>query len=207
MNAITIMTVDDHPLLRAGISGALEFEADMKVVAEAGNGLQAVEMFRQHRPDVTLMDVRMPEMNGISAMTQIRKEYPDARIVVLTTYEGDVQALRAIKAGAAGYLLKSMLRKELIDTIRMVHAGQKRIPPEIANDLAHHMADEALSTREVDVLRLAALGKSNKRIGTELFISEETVKSHMTNILSKLSATDRTHAVTIALKRGILDLH
>ena len=178
----------------------------MQLVAEATNGKEAVARYREHRPDVTLMDIQMPEMNGIEAMIAIREEFPTARIVVLTTYQGDVQALRAIKAGAAGYLLKSMLRKELLETIRVVHAGRRRIPAEIAVELAEHVADDALSEREVEVLRLAATGSSNKRIGAQLNISEETVKAHMKSILAKLVANDRTHAVTIALKRGIIEV-
>lgn len=203
---ITILAVDDHPLLREGIAGVIEGQPDMQLVAEATNGLEAVACYREHRPDVTLMDIQMPQMNGIDAMIAIREEFPNARIVVLTTYQGDVQALRAIKAGAAGYLLKSMLRKELLETIRVVHAGRRRIPAEIAVELAEHVADDALSEREVEVLRLAATGSSNKRIGAQLNISEETVKAHMKSILAKLVANDRTHAVTIALKRGIIEV-
>ncbi|GAB3252737.1 transcriptional regulator [Chitinimonas naiadis] len=203
---ITILAVDDHPLLREGIAGVIEGQPDMQLVAEATNGKEAVARYREHRPDVTLMDIQMPEMNGIEAMIAIREEFPSARIVVLTTYQGDVQALRAIKAGAAGYLLKSMLRKELLETIRVVHSGRRRIPAEIAVELAEHVADDALSEREVEVLRLAATGSSNKRIGAQLNISEETVKAHMKSILAKLVANDRTHAVTIALKRGIIEV-
>ncbi|HEY9101971.1 response regulator transcription factor [Chitinimonas sp.] len=203
---ITILAVDDHPLLREGIAGVIEGQPDMQLVAEATNGLEAVARYREHQPDVTLMDIQMPQMNGIDAMIAIREEFPNARIVVLTTYQGDVQALRAIKAGAAGYLLKSMLRKELLETIRVVHAGRRRIPPEIAVELAEHVADDALSEREIEVLRLAATGSSNKRIGAQLNISEETVKAHMKSILAKLVANDRTHAVTIALKRGIIEV-
>lgn len=202
---IRVLTVDDHPLLREGIAAVLGSQADMVLAGEAANGLEAVERFRALRPDVTLMDVQMPELNGIDAILAIRGEFPDARIVVLTTYEGDVQALRAIKAGASGYLLKGMLRKELIDTIRAVHAGRRRIPPEVAVVIAEHHADELLTDRETQVLRLVASGRANKMIADELHISEETVKAHMRNIMAKLGANDRTHAVTIAMKRGILN--
>jgi DNA-binding NarL/FixJ family response regulator len=203
---ITLMIVDDHPLLREGIAGVIDGQPDMQLVAEATNGAEAIECYRRHRPDVTLMDVRMPDVNGIDAMSAIREEYPDARVVILTTYRGDVQALRAIKAGAQGYLLKSSLRKDLLDTIRAVHQGQRCIPPEIATELAQHVGDDALSEREIGVLRLVATGNSNKRIATLLDIAEETVKAHMRSILSKLGANDRTHAVTIALKRGIIEV-
>jgi DNA-binding NarL/FixJ family response regulator len=206
VNPIRILLADDHPLLRQGISALAADEADMKLVAEACNGREAVELFRKHRPDVTLMDLQMPEMNGIEAMEAIRKEFPEARIIVLTTYTGDVQVSRALKAGARAYLLKSLLRKELLDTIRVVHAGQKRIPAEIAAQLADHAADDHLTTREIEVLRLIAAGNSNKRIADQLSITEETVKGHVKNILSKLDANDRTHAVTLGLKRGILEL-
>jgi len=203
---IRILLVDDHPLLRLGITALAADERDMQFVAEACNGREAVELFRKHRPDITLMDLQMPEMNGIDAMTIIRDEFPEARFVVLTTYTGDVQVLRALKAGARAYLLKSLLRKELLDTIRAVHAGQKRIPPEIAAQLADHAADDSLTTREIDVLRLIATGLANKIVADELDITEETVKGHVKNILSKLDANDRTHAVTIAIKRGIIEL-
>jgi len=205
-NPIRILLVDDHALLRRGIAALAADETDMKLVAEAANGREAVEQFRKHRPDVTLMDLQMPEMNGIDAMTSIRSEFPEARFIVLTTYTGDVQVLRALKAGARAYLLKSLLRKELLDTIRAVHAGQKRIPPEIAAQLADHAADDSLTAREIDVLRLIATGLANKIVADKLQITEETVKGHVKNILSKLTANDRTHAVTIALKRGIIDL-
>jgi DNA-binding NarL/FixJ family response regulator len=205
-NQIRILCVDDHPVLREGIAAILASEADMALVAEAGNGREAIEQFRTHRPDVTLMDLQMPVMGGGEAILAIRKEFPDARIIVLTTYSGDVQADRAFKAGAYGYLLKNMLRKELVETIRTVHGGRKRIPPEIAVEMAEHHADDALTEREIDVLRQVASGNANKIIADHLEISEETVKAHMRKILSKLGANDRTHAVSIALKRGIIEI-
>jgi DNA-binding NarL/FixJ family response regulator len=198
--------VDDHPLLREGIAAVIEGQPDMTLVAEATNGHEAIESFRKHLPDVALMDLRMPDMNGIEAIRAIRSEFPAARIVVLTTYAGDVQALGALKAGASGYLLKSMLRKDLLDTIRTVHAGKRRIPPEIATQIAEHAADDALTDREIDVLRRVGSGNSNKQIAVQLAISEGTVKAHMKSILPKLGARDRTHAVMIAVKRGILDV-
>jgi DNA-binding NarL/FixJ family response regulator len=203
---IRILTVDDHPLLREGIAAVIEGQPDMTLVAEATNGHEAIESFREHRPDVALMDLRMPDMNGIEAIRAIRTEFPTARIVVLTTYAGDVQALGALKAGASGYLLKSMLRKDLLDTIRTVHAGKRRIPPQIASEIAEHAADDALTEREIDVLRRVGSGNSNKQIAFQLAISEGTVKAHMKSILPKLGARDRTHAVMIAVKRGILDV-
>ncbi len=205
-NQIRILCVDDHPVLREGIAAILASEADMVLVAEAGNGREAIEQFRTHRPDITLMDLQMPLMGGGEAILAIRKEFPDARIIVLTTYSGDVQADRAFRAGAYGYLLKNMLRKELVETIRTVHGGRKRIPPEIAVEMAEHHADDALTEREIDVLRQVASGNANKIIADHLEISEETVKAHMRKILSKLGANDRTHAVAIAVKRGIIDL-
>jgi DNA-binding NarL/FixJ family response regulator len=201
---IRVLTVDDHPLLREGIAAVVETQPDMILAGEADNGRSAVAKYRELRPDVTLMDVQMPEMNGIDAIRAIRSEFPDARIVVLTTYDGDVQALRALQAGASGYLLKSMLRKELLETIRAVHAGRRRIPPEVAVAIAEHHADDLLSEREIAVLQLAATGCSNKVIGHQLTISEDTVKTHMRHIMAKLAANDRTHAVTIARRRGIL---
>jgi DNA-binding NarL/FixJ family response regulator len=184
----------------------LEAQPDMVLVGEAATGREAIESFRTLRPDVTLMDLQMPDMNGIDAINAIRGEFPDARIVVLTTYKGDVQALRALKAGAAGYLLKSMLRKELLETIRVVHSGRRRVPPEIAMEIAEHAADDALTEREIAVLKRVAVGSANKQIAVTLGISEETVKAHMKSILAKLVANDRTHAVTIALNRGIIDV-
>jgi DNA-binding NarL/FixJ family response regulator len=204
--SIRILTVDDHQLLREGIAAVLEGQEDMTLVAQATNGREAVESFRRLRPDVTLMDLRMPDMSGIEAITAIRGEFPDARIIVLTTYAGDAQAAAALKAGAVGYLLKNLVRKELIETIRAVHGGKRRIPPEIATEIAEHVADDQLTGREIEVLRRVAAGKSNKLIAAELDISEGTVKTHMKSILPKLDASDRTHAVMIALKRGILDL-
>lgn len=203
---IRVLTVDDHPLMMAGIAGEINAQPDMRVVAEATDGSEGIARFREHRPDVTLMDIRMPNVNGLDAVSAIMREFPTARIVILTTVGGDVQALRAFKAGAAGYLLKNMLRKDLIDTIRLVHAGKRRIPPEIAKELAEHSMDDALTTREIDVLRGVARGNSNGGIASELSISEHTVKNHVKSILSKLRAADRTHAVMIALKRGFIDL-
>jgi DNA-binding NarL/FixJ family response regulator len=203
---IGVLSVDDHPLLREGIAALVNAESDMKLIAEASNGQEAIEKFRLHRPDVTLMDLQMPAMNGIEAIISIRSEFPNARIIVLTTYAGDIQVLRALKAGARGYILKGHVRRELLDTIRAVHAGQKRIPPEVAAELAEHAVEDELSLREIDVLRLIASGHANKAIATRLSIAEDTVKSHVTNILAKLGANDRTHAVTISLKRGIIEL-
>jgi len=203
---IRILSVDDHPLLREGVAALLASQADLKLVAEAANGREAIDQFRTHRPDVTLMDLQMPEMNGVDAMIAIREEFPSARIIVLTTYVGDVQVMRALGAGARAYLLKSALRKELLETIRLVHSGQKRIAPEVATELAEHVTDDTLSPREVEVLRLIATGNANKVIAGHLAITEETVKGHVKNILAKLVANDRTHAVTIGLKRGIIDL-
>ena len=206
-NLIQILAVDDHPMLREGIAALVASQSDMKLVADASTGREALEQFRKHRPDITLMDLQMPDMDGIEAMVAICSEFPGARIIVLTTYKGDVQVLRALKAGARAYLLKGLLRKELLDTIRAVHAGKKRIAPEIATELADHAIDDTLTSREIDVLRLIASGNANKLVADRLSITEETVKGHVKNILSKLGASDRTHAVTIALKRGIIDLY
>ena len=206
VRAIEVLIVDDHPLLREGLAAVIQGEPDMTIVAEASNGLEAIECFRRHRPDVTLMDLQMPEMDGVASTAAIRAEWSDARIVILTTYRGDAQALRALKAGASGYLLKSMVRTNLLEAIRAVHAGRRYIPREIASELAAHVTDEALSVRELEVLQRVASGGSNKVIAGQLFVSEDTVKSHLRNIMSKLSANDRTHAVTIALKRGIIDM-
>jgi DNA-binding NarL/FixJ family response regulator len=203
---IRVFSVDDHPLLRGGVAALVNAESDMKLVAEAVNGQEAIEKFRWHRPDVTLMDLQMPALNGIEAIIAIRSEFPNARIIVLTTYTGDVQVVRALKAGARGYVLKGDVCRELLNTIRAVHEGQKRIPPEVAAEVADHAADDDLSPRELDVLRLIAAGNANKQIAGLLGIAEETVKSHITNILGKLGANDRTHAVTTALKRGIIEL-
>jgi DNA-binding NarL/FixJ family response regulator len=203
---IRIVLADDHPLLRQGISALLADQPDMELVAEAATGREAIEQFRAHRPDVTLIDLQMPEMNGIDAMIAIRSEFSEARFIVLTTYTGDAQIVRALRAGARAYLLKSLLHRELLDTIRAVHAGQKRIPPEIAAEMAQHAMDDDLTPREIDVLRLIAAGNANSRVAAQLSITEETVKAHVKNILSKLNANGRTHAVTIALKRGIIEL-
>ena len=203
---IRIALVDDHPILRQGIAALISDQPDLLLVGQASNGLEAIEQFRLHRPDVMLMDLQMPGMNGIDAMSAIRGEFPDARFVVLTTYTGDVQIVRALKAGARAYLLKSLLHRELLETIRAVHAGHKRIPPEVAAELADHAADDQLTAREIEVLRLIAAGNANKIVADRLSITEETVKAHVKNILSKLDANDRTHAVTIALKRGIIEL-
>jgi len=203
---IRILTVDDHPLLRKGIAALVNTELDMKLVAEASNGQEAIEKFRLHRPEVTLMDVQMPGLNGIETISRILSEFPDARIVVLTTYTGDAQVLRALKAGARAYMLKRHVHRELLETIRAVHTGQKRIPPELAADLADRSADDELTPREIDVLNLIAAGNANKEIADELSIGEASVKSYVTNILSKLGAKDRTHAVTIGLRRGIIEL-
>jgi len=203
---IRVLSVDDHPLLREGVSALIEGEEDMELVGEASNGLEALDLFRKLQPDITLMDLQMPEMNGIDAVGAIRLEFPGARIIILTTHPGDSQVSRALRAGARAYLLKGLLRKELLDTIRAVNAGQKRLSSEVAAEIAEHATESALTPREIDVLRLVAAGNANKEIGTHLSLTEVTIKSHIKSILSKLGANDRTHAVTIALKRGIIDL-
>jgi DNA-binding NarL/FixJ family response regulator len=203
--SIRILAVDDHALLRKGIRTLPSTESDMQLVAEASNGKEAVQEFRAHRPDITLMDLQMPDMTGVEAIIAIRGEFPNARVIVLTTYAGDAQVLRALNAGARGYLLKGKINTELLET-RAVHAGQKRISAEVAAELAEHAGEERLSERELEVLRLIASGNANKEIAAQLSIGEDTVKRHVTNILSKLHANDRTHAVTIGLKRGIIEL-
>jgi DNA-binding NarL/FixJ family response regulator len=202
---IRIMAVDDHPLLLQGIAGLVADQPDMKMVAEASNGREAIHQFRTHHPDVTLMDAQMPEMNGVDAIIAIRCEFAEARIIVLTTYTGDVQVLRALKAGARAYLLKNSLHKELLDTIRAVHSGKKTISPEASFQLSEHATDDALTPAEIRVLRLIAAGNANKEIAAQLSISEETVKGQVRNILSKLGANDRTHAAMIGLQRGIIE--
>lgn len=203
---IRVLVVDDHPLMREGIAAVIAGQDDMRLIGEASDGAEAVSAYAALHPDVVLMDLRMPGMDGIEAIAAIRAVSPRARIVVLTTYRGDVQVTRALLAGASGYLLKSSLRRELLDTIRDVHAGRRRVPAEIAAGIAEHLSDESLSPREIEVLRSVAAGNANKRIAAELGISEETVKAHMKNILAKLDARDRTHAVTIAIRRGIIEL-
>ena len=203
---IRILAADDHGLLRQGIAALVDLEPDMELVAQASTGREAIEQFRRHRPDITLMDLQMPDISGIEAIIAIRGEFPDARIVVLTTYGGDVQVVRALKAGARGYLLKGNVHTDLLATIRAVHAGQKRIPPEVAAELAMHTTEDQLTARELEVLKLIAHGNANKEIAAQLSIREDTVKSHVGNILEKLGANDRTHAVTIGLRRGIIDL-
>lgn len=202
---IKVLIVDDHPLMREGIAAVIQGEKDIVVVAEASDGKEAIELFRAHVPDVTLIDLQMPVMNGIDAIKAIRLEFPASHFIVLTTYQGDAQALRALKAGATGYLLKNMIWKDLPESIRVVHSGRRRIPTEIAEALAEHVADDALTEREVQVLRRVAMGTANKTIAAELSVSEATIKAHMKNILAKLGANDRTHAVTIAVKRGFLE--
>ena len=202
---IRILSVDDHPLIRQGVAGLVAIQADMNLIAEAANGREAIQQFHRHRPDITLMDLQMPEMNGLDAIIAIRGEFPEARIIVLTTYAGDVQALRALKAGARAYLLKGSLHKELLTTIRAVHAGKKSLSPEVSFQLAEHATDDALTSAEVRVLRLIAAGNANKEIAAQLSTSEDTVKGQVRNILSKLDAKDRTHAAMIGLKRGIIE--
>ena len=203
---IRVLVVDDHPIMRSGLRGEIDAQPDMQVVAEASDGNEAIGLFRLHRPDVTLMDVRMPSLGGIEAIEILRKDFPRARFVILTTAAGDIVALRAFKAGAVGYLLKNLLRTELIDTIRIVHSGRRRIPPEIAREMAEHAADDSLSVRELDVLRAVSQGQANKIIASELGISENTVKNHVKSILSKLDASDRTDAAIIAIRRGYIEM-
>jgi len=197
--------VDDHPLVRQGIAGLVAIQPDMTLAGEASNGRDAIQQFREHRPDITLMDLQMPEMNGIDAIIAIRNEFPEARVIVLTTYVGDVQILRALKAGARAYLLKNLLHKELLDTIRAVHAGKKTLSPDASYQLAEHAIDDALTPGEISVLRLIAAGNANKQIAHQLAVTEETVKGRVKNILSKLGANDRTHAAMIGIKRGIIE--
>jgi DNA-binding NarL/FixJ family response regulator len=202
---IRILSVDDHPLIRKGVAGLVATQADMNLIAEAANGREAIQQFHRHRPDITLMDLQMPEMNGLDAIIAIHGEFPEARIIVLTTYAGDVQALRALKAGARAYLLKDSLHKELLTTIRAVHAGKKSLSPEVSFQLAEHATDDALTPAEIRVLHLIAEGNANKEIAAQLSTSEDTVKGQVRNILSKLDAKDRTHAAMIGLKRGIIE--
>lgn len=206
IKVIRILTADDHALLRDGIAALVSIEPDLQLVARASTGREAIEQFRKHCPDVTLMDLQMPDMSGIEAIIAIRAEFPEARIIVLTTYAGDVQVLRALKAGARGYLLKGDVHTDLLEVIRAVHAGQKRLPAGIAAELAMHTIDDQLTARELEVLQLIAKGNANKEIAAQLAVREDTVKSHVGNILEKLAANDRTHAVTIAVKRGIIEL-
>lgn len=203
---IRILIVDDHTVLRDGLTAIIESQADLKVVAEAGTGKDGISLFEEHLPDITLMDLGLPDIHGIDVIRRLRAKHPDARIIVLTTYLGDVQALRALRAGAAGYLLKATLRRDLLDTIRAVHSGQRRVQTEVASEIANHAADHSLTEREIEVLKLIATGCSNKIVADRLTISEDTVKGHVRNILEKLNANDRTHAVTIALHRGYFEI-
>jgi DNA-binding NarL/FixJ family response regulator len=205
-NPIRVFSVDDHPLLREGIAALVNSQADMTLVAEASNGAEAIQMFKQQQPDVTLLDLRLPDMSGIDILIAIRSEFPEARVIMLTTFEGDVEIQRALQAGARGYMLKNMPPSELLDGIRKVHAGKKRIPPEIASQLFEHMSDEGLTEREIEVLREVADGNRNREIAERLFISEETVKVHVKHIMEKLGASDRTQAVAIGIRRGIIQL-
>jgi DNA-binding NarL/FixJ family response regulator len=204
--SIRILTVDDHQLLRAGVGALIANQPDMKLVGEASSGSEAIEQFRALQPDIVLMDLQMPDIDGIDALIAIRSEFPSAKVVVLTTYAGDALAQRALKAGAQAYILKSLVRHDLLEAIRAVHAGSKRITPDVAIQIAQHTADDALSAREIEVLRLIAVGTSNKGIATRLSVTDETIKMHVSNILAKLGANDRTHAVTMGLKRGIIQL-
>jgi DNA-binding NarL/FixJ family response regulator len=206
MPSIRIMTVDDHPLLREGIAAVIEGQDELELVAEASTGEEAIDHYRRHRPDLTLMDLQMPGIGGIAAIEAIRSEFPDARILVLTTYRGDVQALRAFRAGAQGYLLKSELRKEMLSTIRQIMDGKRRIPEEIAHEMAGHANDDELTPRETEVLTHVAMGEANRNVALALGIAEETVKAHMKSIRAKLAANDRTHAVAIVLRRGIIEI-
>lgn len=203
---IRVFSVDDHPLLREGIAALVNSQPDMVLIGQGANGAEAVQLFKEHLPDVTLLDLRLPDMSGIDVLIAIRSQFPEARIIMLTTFEGDVEIQRALQAGARGYLLKNMPPTELLDVIRQVHAGKKRIPPEIASQLLEHMADEVLTEREIEVLRQVADGNRNREIAERLFISEETVKVHMKHIMEKLGASDRTQAVSIGLRRGIIQL-
>jgi DNA-binding NarL/FixJ family response regulator len=203
---IRILTVDDHPMLREGIASVIQRQQDIMLVGEAEDGAQAIEAFRKLKPDVTLMDLQMPNVGGVDAIIEIRAEFPNARIIVLTTYAGDVQAVRALRAGAVGYLLKGTLRKELLDTIRAVHSGRRHIPADVAQEIALHSGEDTLSDREIGVLRFVAAGKANKEIARELSVSEDTVKAHLKSIFAKLYVGDRTQAVTVAVKRGIIEI-